>query len=181
MIGLHGSDDAPSVEAENLFRRCYLCVLDAKAKILLLDAGECRAASSNAFSAISTARSPMAWKADLKPGSNAIFRHLVELCLIVLWESRIAGVVGVRLQQCCRSRTERTVEEALEHAGMKHRVMRVMMCSTLLQDFQRRVEWQPFGDANGQLVLVLQLLVYKEVIPAGIVLDTCQTRTGSFR
>ena len=76
-------------------------------------------------------------KAHLEAGRGALRCHLIERRLLELRQAGILRLVGVRRQHGRRVRAERAVHEALQHAGVQHRVLRRMEHAVLLQDVQR--------------------------------------------
>ena len=68
--------------------------------------------------------------------------------------------------------TERTVHEALEHAGVQHRVRGGMLLALRVQLIDRIVEGKPLTHAGGQLAVFFNFFQNVKVIPvAGVVLN----------
>ena len=116
------------------------------------------------------ALSPMAWKPNLEAGLRALDGHFVELCLRVLGQAGVAGIVGVWSFHRRGSRAQRAIHEAFQQAGMQHGIVGVVMGAHLDQIFERRFEGQPLGDAQIELALLFELFEDEKVLPVAEVL-----------
>ena len=121
MAGLHGGDDAKLLEARNVGGVDDLGVLDAIAR-----------GAGNAGLRIGVEGHGGGLVADgveakLEACLRALDGHLVQLRLRVLGQARVAGIVGVRRLQGGGSRAERAIHEALQEAGVKHGIVRVVV------------------------------------------------------
>ena len=126
-------------------------------------------------------------EADLESGVHALFRHLGEHVLFILWQAGIVGIVGVGFEQRGGARTQGSIHEALEHAGVQQVVRLGMRRAMLLQYRQGIVEGQPFGDARGELAFPFDFFEDLEIIPGefrvagiGIVLRGSDAAAGQF-
>jgi hypothetical protein len=57
-------------------------------------------------------------ESHLKSRVHALFGHLGQLGMFILRQARIAGIVGVRIDQRCGARAERAIHEPFQHAGV---------------------------------------------------------------
>ncbi len=120
-------------------------------------------------------------KAHLEVLRSALLRHCIELGLVVAWNTAVAGIVAVGRVERGGTRPERPVHKALQHAGVQHWVVGGMMRAMLLQRLDRIGEGQPFGDADRQVILALELLHHQEIIPLGVVLHAGHAVDGGIR
>lgn len=94
-----------------------------------------------------------------------------ELVLVVAGKAGVVGVVGVGLIEGCGAGAEGTVHKGLEHGEVEKRVVSGVAGTAFLEDLKGLVEGEPLGEAEVELVRVLELFEGEEVLPVGVVLD----------
>ena len=113
----------------------------------------------------------MAWKPIWKPARAPLQRHLVQLWLLKLRQSGVAGIVRIGRLHRRGPRAQRPIHKALQHARVQHRVVSVVVRAHGLQLLQRSNKRQPFGNAHIELALFLHFLEDQEILPVAEVLN----------
>src|SRR4029077_11758319 len=119
MRRLHRGDDAERGEALDIRQSDNLGVLHTVAPVARTvpsaDGGEY--IECDAIGAVADGM-----KRELKSGTVAFERHLLQLLRVYAQNSGRLGSVGVRREHCSRARAERTIEKRLHRAGLRPRI-----------------------------------------------------------
>ena len=82
----------------------------------------------------------------------------------------LLGIVGEGRFHGGGARAERAIHEALEHAGVQHRIVDVVMRAMRFQFVERSLEGKPLADAEVKIAFLLHLFEDEEVFPVAEVL-----------
>jgi hypothetical protein len=119
-------------------------------------------------------------KIKLKPGFIALDSHLAEFVGLHDEDAADGRIVGVRSEHDGSARAERAIGDHFQRAGFEPGITGAALSAHIQKVVERGGERKPFGDADGELPFLLQLLISNVIFPLGIVLNGSDAIFGEF-
>src|SRR5690349_22284854 len=102
---------------------------------------------------------------DLEAITGTLSGHGVQLVLLIARNAGILGIVIVRREHGSSARSQRSIHEAFQHAGVQHGITLWMVAARVEQLVWRRIKGKPLRDAQSELALFFHLLIHKKIFP----------------